>query len=99
MKFEAQQKQEQETAAVSNNVPLTAMMDDQILKTAELARLLKVGQAEVLAMVKAGLIPYMKLGKGFRFLRSQVLVALAVMAEATAAEAAAEAAAERARQV
>lgn len=94
MKFEAQQKQEQETAVVSSNVPMTAAVDDQILKTAELARLLKVGQAEVLAMVKAGLIPHMKLGKGFRFLRSQVLAALAVRAEAEAA-----AAAELARQV
>jgi excisionase family DNA binding protein len=59
-----------------------AAVPDEVMKTAEVARLLRVGEAEILERARSGRLPSWEMGNGRRYSRQQVLEA--VRAEATA---------------
>jgi excisionase family DNA binding protein len=46
---------------------------DRVLKTSEAARLLRIGQAELLALVRAGKVPGHWIGSGYKFSERQLL--------------------------
>lgn len=60
-----------------------AAAPDEVLKTSDVARLLRVGEAEVLERARSGRLPSWEMGNGRRYSRQQVLEA--VRAEASAA--------------
>ncbi|MBB6017469.1 helix-turn-helix domain-containing protein [Deinococcus radiopugnans] len=47
--------------------------EDEILGTAEAARLLRIGTAELLDLARAGRVPHLRLGNGYKFSRLQLL--------------------------
>lgn len=48
---------------------------DEILKTSEAAKLLRIGQAQVLELAHAGVLPHNRLGKSFLFSRRRIMEA------------------------